>query len=30
MFFGFEGLFFVEEEGGLEFIMLLFECDVLE
>jgi hypothetical protein len=30
VFFGFEGLFFVEEKCVLEFIMLLFECGMLE
>ncbi len=30
MFFGFEGLFFMKEECVFEFIMLLFECGMLE
>lgn len=30
MFFGFEGLFFVEEEVGSEFVVLLFEWGVFE
>jgi hypothetical protein len=30
VFFGFEGLFFMKEKGVFEFVMLLFECGVLE
>ena len=30
VFFGFKGLFFVEEEGGFEFVVLLFEWGVFE